>query len=87
MEELLSRKKEEKEEIIVWTLEKGKLKTKKYSKVTIADEKSPQYNQQSELDQWNSEAEEMYSSKSGNLMSTSVNTGAMLNNTSEESIC
>ena len=41
MEELLSRKKEEKEEIIVWTLEKGKLKTKKYSKVTIADEQEP----------------------------------------------
>ena len=29
----------------------------------------------------------MYSSKSGNWMSISVNTGAMLNNTSEESIC
>ena len=41
MEELLPRKKEQQEKIIVWTLEKGKLKTKMLSKVTIADEQEP----------------------------------------------
>ena len=49
--------------------------------------KSPQYNQQSEPDQCKSEAEEMYSPKPRNWLSISLNTGAMLNNTSEESIC
>ena len=48
--------------------------------------KSPQYNQQSELDQCKSEAEEMYSPKPRIWLSISLNTGAMLNNTSEESI-
>ena len=41
IEEILPRKKEEKEKIIVWTLEKGKLKTKMLSKVTIVDEQEP----------------------------------------------
>ena len=48
--------------------------------------KSPQYNQQSEPDQCKTEAEEMYSPKPRNWLSISLNTGAMLNNTSEESI-
>ena len=48
--------------------------------------KSPQFNQQAQPDQCKPEVQEMYSSDSGNCLSISVNAGAILENSSEETI-